>query len=167
MHLVNESVPTHLALGMAAGGVGFVGNEAVAQVKVRQGKKIGSAALVAEGKHSRIDGLASLAAIAGLGGVLAGWDQADPVAGLILAAVILGVGVRAGLPIVASLTDRVDPDLIHRIEDAVRHLDRVEDVHDVRARWAGRALYVTLNVSLPPDMPLEEAHQRTEEVRHA
>src|SRR5438034_607736 len=99
-HLVDNTVPTHLALGMAAGGVGFAGNEIVAQIKVRQGKKIGSSALVAEGQHSRIDGLASLAAIAGLGGVLAGWRLADPIAGLVLVAVIVAVGVQAARPIV-------------------------------------------------------------------
>src|SRR5206468_8698523 len=81
--------------------------------------------------------------------------------------VIVAVGVQAGLPIIATLTDRVEPDLIHRIEASVREVDGVEGVHDVRARWAGRALYVTLNVSLPPEMRLEEAHQRTEEARHA
>ena len=54
----------------------------------------------------------------------------------------------------ATLTDRVDPQLVHAIEAAVRNVDGVEDVHDVRARYAGRALYVVLNVSLPPDMPL-------------
>ena len=167
MHLMNHTVPTHLGLGMAAGGVGFAGNEIVAQIKVRQGRKIGSAALVAEGQHSRIDGLASLAAIAGLAGVAAGWDQADPVAGLVLAAVIIAVGVQAALPIVSTLTDRVDPELIHRIEHAVENVPGISGVHDVRARWAGRALYVVMNVSLPPDMPLADAHQRTEEARHA
>jgi cation diffusion facilitator family transporter len=166
-HLVNHTVPTHLAIGMAAGGVGFAGNEIVGQVKVRQGKRIGSAALVAEGRHSRLDGLASLAAIAGLGGVMAGWDQADPAAGLLLAVVIVIVGVQAARPIVATLLDRVEPDLIHRIEDAVNGVDGVEGVHDVRARWAGRALYVMLNVSLPPQESLERAHQLCEEARHA
>ena len=167
MHLVNHTVPTHLALGMAAGGVGFIGNEIVAQVKVRQGRKIGSAALIAEGQHSRVDGLASLTAIAGLIGVAAGWDQADPIAGLILAGVIVAVGVQAAFPIISTLTDKVDPELIHRIEHAVEGVEDIAGAHDVRARWAGRALYVVLNVSLPPDMPLADAHQRTEEARHA
>jgi cation diffusion facilitator family transporter len=167
LHLIRHTVPTHLGIGLAAGAVGFVGNEVVAQIKVRQGKRIGSAALVAEGQHSRIDGLGSLAAMAGIGGVMAGWDQADPVAGLALAAVIVFVGVQAAMPIISTLTDRVDPELIHRIEHAVEHVEGIEGVHDVRARWAGRALYVVLNVSLAPDMPLADAHQRTEEARHA
>src|SRR5207249_3232200 len=167
MHLANHTVPTHLAIGMAAGGVGFVGNEAVGQIKVRQGKKIGSSALVAEGQHSRIDGLASLAAIAGLGGVLAGWNLADPIAGLVLVAVIVAVGVQAARPIVATLLDRVEPNLVEEITHAVEHVDGVDGVHDVRARYAGRALYVALNVSLAGDISLERAHQLTEEARHA
>ncbi|MFN2544015.1 MAG: cation diffusion facilitator family transporter [Actinomycetota bacterium] len=166
-HMVHNSVPTHLVLGMAAGGVGFFGNEIVAKIKVRQGRKIGSAALVAEGQHSRIDGLASLAAVAGLGGVMAGADWADPVAGLLLVAVILAVGVQSARPIVATLLDRVEPDLVHQIEEAVTKVDGVDGVHEIRARWAGRALYVALNVSLPGDVTLEAAHQRCEEARHA
>jgi cation diffusion facilitator family transporter len=166
-HLVNSTVPTHLALGMAAGGVGFLGNEIVAQIKVRQGKKIGSAALVAEGQHSRIDGLASLAAIAGLAGVAAGAHWADPVAGLALAAVILAVGAQAARPIVATLLDRVGPTLVDEITHAVEHVEGIEGVHDVRARWAGRALYVVLDVEIPGDETLERAHQLTEAARHA
>jgi len=99
--------------------------------------------------------------------VMAGADWADPVAGLVLAAVIVLVGVQAARPIVATLLDRVEPDLVHDIEDAARSVPRVEGVHDVRARWAGRALYVMLNVSLPGDVSLEEAHQLCEEARHA
>jgi cation diffusion facilitator family transporter len=166
-HLVRHSVPTHLLVGMMAGAVGFVGNESVAMFKVRVGKRIGSAALVAEGQHSRVDGLASVAVIVGLGGVWLGADWADPVAALGLAAVITWLGIHAGRPIVATLLDRVEPAIVREIEDAVTRVDRVEGVHDVRARWAGRALYVVLNVSLPADIALEEAHRLCEEARHA
>ena len=167
VRLIQGGAPTHLIAGMGAGAVGFLGNEAVAQYKVRVGKRINSQALVAEGQHSRVDGLASLAVIGGLGGVAAGADWADPVAGLVLAAVIVYLGLEAGRPIVATLLDKVDPDTLHRIEGAARSVDRVADVHDVRARWAGRALYVLLHVSLPAEMSLEQAHEAGEEVRHA
>jgi cation diffusion facilitator family transporter len=166
-HLVRHTVPTHLAVGMIAGAVGFVGNESVAVLKARVGNRIGSAALVAEGQHSRVDGLASVAVIVGLGGVWLGADWADPVAALVLAAVITWLGLEAGRPIVATLLDRVDPELVHEIEDAVGDVEGVEGVHDIRARWAGRALYVAFNVALPPDVSLEQAHQKCEEARHA
>jgi cation diffusion facilitator family transporter len=166
-HIVDHTVPTHLALGMAAGGVGFLGNEIVAGIKIRQGKRIRSSALVAEGKHSQLDGVASLAAIAGLAGVAGGANWADPVAGLVLAAVILVVGVRAARPILATLLDRIDPSLVEEITHAVEHVEGIDGVHDVRARWAGRALYVVLNVELPGEISLERAHQLTEEARHA
>ena len=167
LRLIQGGAPSHLIAGMGAGAVGFLGNEAVAQYKVRIGKRINSQALIAEGQHSRIDGLASLAVIAGLGGVAAGADWADPAAGLALVAVIVYLGIEAGRPIVATLLDKVEPDMLHRIEDAARSVDHVADVHDVRARWAGRALYVLLHVSLPSDMSLEDAHAAGEEVRHA
>jgi cation diffusion facilitator family transporter len=167
LRLVQGGAPTHLIAGMCAGAAGFLGNEAVAQYKVRVGNRINSQALVAEGQHSRVDGFASLAVIAGLAGVAAGADWADPVAGLALVLVIVYLGVDAGRPIVATLLDKVEPEMLHRIEEVARSVEHVTDVHDVRARWAGRALYVLLHVSLPSEMSLEEAHEAGEEVRHA
>src|SRR5438477_8462894 len=64
-HLVHPETPTHLGLVLAAGIVGFVGNEAVSIYRIRVGKSIGSAALVADGLHASIDGLTSLGVIAG------------------------------------------------------------------------------------------------------
>jgi len=112
-HLARHRTPTHLAIGIAAGVVGFLGNEIVAQIKVRAGQRIGSAALVAEGRHSRVDGLASLGAVAGLTGVALGAPWADPVAGLVLSAIIVYLGIRSAGPVLASMLDRVDPGLVH------------------------------------------------------
>jgi cation diffusion facilitator family transporter len=166
-HLMHGSVPTHLAVGMAAGAVGVVGNEAVAQVKIRAGRKIDSPALIAEGQHSRVDGLASAGAIVGLAGVAVGAGWADAVAGLLIALVILYIGYDSGKPIVARLVDRVDPELIERIAQKAAEVEEVVEVHAIRARWAGRSLYVLLHIALPEDITLERAHAHGEEVRHA
>lgn len=166
-HLVRGTVPTHLVVGMIAGGIGVVGNEIVAQVKIRAGRRIGSPSLIAEGQHSRVDGLASGGAVIGLAGVALGAKWADPVAGLAIAAVILYIGYDSGKPILARLVDRVDPEIIERIAREAAKVDAVCDVHSIRARWAGRALYVLMHISLPEGMSLEDAHEHGEDVRHA
>lgn len=165
-HLVRGRVPTHLPIGMVAGGIGFVGNEIVAQIKVRTGRRIGSPALIAEGQHSRVDGLASLGVIVGLAGVAFGATWADPAVAIVLGCVILYIGWDSGKPIFARLVDRVDPEVVERIARVAASVDAVQEVHAIRARHAGRALYVLLHISLPETMPLAQAHAHGEEVRH-
>src|SRR6266550_9229974 len=89
--LTTGSVPTQLYLSMAAALIGVAGNEILAQYKISVGKRINSVPLIADGQHSRIDGLTSLAAFIGLIGVALGFPLADPIAGLVITAVILTV----------------------------------------------------------------------------
>jgi cation diffusion facilitator family transporter len=151
---------------LAAALVGVLGNEAVAQYKVRVGRRINSVPLVADGQHSRVDGLASLAAAAGIAGSWAGWPAADPLAGLLLSAVIVWVLVGAVRDVLARLLDRVDPEVIDAIERAASSVPGASQAHDVRARWLGRSLHVLLHVNVDPEMPLGEAHALGERVRH-
>ena len=80
-----------LAAVAAAALAGFAGNELAARYRIRTGRRIGSAALVADGLHARTDGLASLGVLAGAGGVALGWNWADPVVGLAITVVLLSV----------------------------------------------------------------------------
>jgi cation diffusion facilitator family transporter len=151
---------------LAAALVGMLGNEAVAQYKVRVGRRINSVPLEADGHHSRVDGLASLAAAAGIAGSWAGWPAADPLAGLLLSGVIVWVLVGAVRDVLARLLDRVDPEVVDAIEQAASSVPGASHAHDVRARWLGRSLHVMIHVSVDPAMPLGEAHALGERVRH-
>lgn len=157
----------HLGLSMAAAVVGIIGNEAVAQYKIRTGRKIHSVALEADGIHSRIDGFVSAGALVGLFGVALGYAPADPIAGLAITAVIVWVTIGTARGVILRVVDAVDPELIEDIEQSARAVPRVIDAHDVQARWAGRSLLVNLHVSLDQDLPLHEAHDIGEDVRHA
>jgi cation diffusion facilitator family transporter len=152
---------------LAAALVGVVGNEAVAQYKIRVGRRIRSVPLEADGRHSRVDGLASLAAAAGIVGAWAGWPAADPLAGLALTLVICWVLVDATQDVLARLLDRVDEDVLDRIETAASGVAGVSSVHDLRARWVGRALQVLLHADVDGGLPLAQAHTLGERVRHA
>ena len=85
--------------------IGFLGNELVARYRIRVGRKIGSAALVADGLHARTDGFTSLAVLLGAGGVAIGWDWADPVVGLVITVAILAVLRGAAREICRDRTD--------------------------------------------------------------
>src|SRR5437588_863846 len=110
--LLHPHPVTHLAAVAVAAAVGFVGNELVARYRIRTGRRIGSAALVADGLHARTDGFTSLAVLAGAGGVAIGWRWADPVVGLLITAAILMVGWQAAREVLRRLMDAVDPDLV-------------------------------------------------------
>lgn len=157
----------HLGLSMAAAVVGIIGNEAVAQYKIRIGRRIHSVALEADGMHSRIDGFVSAGALVGLFGVALGYAPADPIAGLAITAVIVWVTIGTARGVILRVVDAVDPELIEDIEHSAQAVAGVIDSHDVQARWAGRSLLVNLHVSLDQDLPLHEAHDIGEDVRHA
>jgi len=152
---------------MAAAVVGILGNEAVAEYKIRVGRRIGSVALEADGVHSRIDGFVSAGALVGLVGVALGFPKADPIAALAITAVIVWVTAGTARGVIGRVVDAVDPTLTERIERSARSVDGVIDVHDVRARWAGRSLLVALHTSLDEELHLHEAHDIGEGVRHA
>ncbi|WP_277960037.1 cation diffusion facilitator family transporter [Frigoribacterium faeni] len=123
-----------------AGLVGFAGNEVVAIYRIRVGRRIGSAALVADGVHARLDGFTSLSVVLGAVGVLLGFPLADPIIGLLIAVSIMVLLWGTMKSVGARLMDAVDPDLLDRAEHALEHTEGVVAVRDLRLRWIGHRL---------------------------
>jgi len=149
-----------------AGAVGFVGNEAVAIFRIRVGRQIGSAALVADGYHARTDGWTSLAVVVGAAGVWLGYPLADPIVGLLIAAAILVIVWQSGKAVFTRLLDGVEPGAIEEIRHAASHVPGVEEVSEVRARWLGHRLHAEVNVAVDPDLSVAEGHAIAREVNH-
>ncbi|WP_326835677.1 cation diffusion facilitator family transporter [Amycolatopsis rhabdoformis] len=141
-----------------AGVIGFAGNEVVARYRVRVGRRIGSAALVADGLHARADGFASLAVVLAAGGALVGWAWADPVVGLLITVAIVVVLREAAREVFGRLLDAVDPHLVDDAEQALAHTPGVLGVDVVRLRWIGHTLAAEAEVSVDPHRTLAEAH---------
>lgn len=157
----------HLGWVAAAGLVGALGNEAVAQYRLRAGRRIGSAALVADGYHARADGLTSLAVLLGVAGVWLGFPLADPLVGLGITAAILFVLRDATVQIGRRLMDAAEPELVERVEAAARGVDGVQAVSALRIRWIGHRLHAELQIVADRDLRLSEAHAIAERARHA
>ena len=147
--------------------VGFIGNEAVAVFRIREGRRIGSAALEADGYHARTDGLASLAVLAGAGGVLLGFPLADPLVGLLISVAIAFVLKNAATDIYRRLMDAVDPALVTRAETALASVAGVEAIEAVRVRWVGHTLWAEARLEMDCDLNLSDAHRIAEQARHA
>ena len=157
---------THLWAVVAASVIGFLGNEAVAQFRIKVGKEIGSAALVADGYHARVDGFTSLAVLFGAAGVWLGYPLADPIVGLIITAAIFRIVWESGKSVFTRLLDGVDPEVIDEIKHAVNHTAGVRDVSEVRVRWLGHRLHAEVNVAVTPDISVEEGHRIATEIQH-
>jgi cation diffusion facilitator family transporter len=156
--LLHPRPVTHLVAVAVAAGLGFAGNELVAVYRIGTGRRIGSAALVADGLHARTDGLTSLGVLAGAGGVAIGWKWADPVAGLLITAMILTVGWQAAREVGGRLMDSVDPALTDAAEAILRATPGVLTASQVRLRWVGRLLRAECAIGVDPACTVVQAH---------
>ena len=156
--LIHPQTITHLWAVAAAGLVGFVGNEIVARYRIRVGRQIGSAALVADGLHARTDGFTSLAVLLGAAGVAIGWHWADPVVGLLITVAILGVLRSAIRQVGARLMDAVDPGLVEKASAALSSVTGVNAVRELRIRWIGHTLRAEADLAVDPILTVEQAH---------
>jgi cation diffusion facilitator family transporter len=164
--LISGNTPTQIYLSMAAALVGVAGNELLAQYKISVGKRINSVPLIADGQHSRIDGLTSLAAFVGLVGVELGFPKADPIAGIVITIVIVTVVFSTSRSVLQRLLDAVDPHIVPTIITTALAVPGVEQVTDIRARWVGHTLHVVMNIEVDAELTLSKAHAIAEEVRH-
>jgi cation diffusion facilitator family transporter len=163
--LITREMPSHIPIAMGAAFVGFIGNELVAQLRIRVGREIGSAALEADGLHARTDGFTSLAALAGLAGAWAGYAVFDGLAGLLITCLILLILVRdAGPAVLSRLLDAIEPATVQAVLRAAAAVDGVEEVNWVRARWTGHVVDAEVNVRLDPTLPLRDVHSISHEV---
>ena len=150
-----EPQPVHnLGWVLAAGLVGFAGNELVAIYRIRVGRRIGSAALVADGIHARTDGFTSLAVVAGVIGVWLGFPLADPIVGLLISAAIVVLLWGTVRDVGRRLMDGVDPELTQRVEAVIAEHSRAGGT--ARLRWSGHRLHVEVTVPIAPDVHMVE-----------
>jgi len=164
--LINPQPVGFLGALAAAAIVGFIGNEAVAIFRIRVGRQIGSAALVADGYHARTDGWTSLAVLVGAVGVWLGYPLADPIVGLLIAAAILVIVWQSGKMVFTRLLDGVDPRIVDEIRHASGQVEGVDDVSEVRARWLGHRLRAEVNVAVAPELSVAEGHAIARDVNH-
>ena len=164
--LLRPQPVSHVGWVMAAGLVGFAGNELVARYRIRVGRAIGSGALEADGYHARTDGVSSLGVVAGAIGVALGWPAADPIVGLAITVVILLVVKNAARDIYRRLMDAVDPALVDQIGEVLASTPGIMAVDGVRVRWVGHELHAEVEVTSDADVSLATAHTIAEEARH-
>lgn len=156
MKLIEGSEVSHIGWVAAAGVVGFLGNELVAQFRIVVGRRIGSAALIADGQHARVDGFTSLAVLAGAVGVWLGYPILDPLVGLLITVAILFIVKGSAVSMWRRMMDAVDPEVVDAIERSASEVPQIEGVESVRARWVGHRIYSEVLVRVPGDLSAAE-----------
>jgi cation diffusion facilitator family transporter len=157
---------THLWIVAAMSLISFVGNEGIAILRIKVGREIGSAALIADGRHARVDGWTALAVLLGAIGVWFGFPLADPIMGLVITAAILGVVWASAKTIFTRILDGVEPGVIDDLRHAALDVSGVQDVTDVRARWIGHRLYAEANVIVSQELTVGDGHKIAAAVQH-
>jgi cation diffusion facilitator family transporter len=165
--LIDPQSVDHLWWVAAAALIGFIGNEAVAVLRIRVGREIGSAALVADGQHSRVDGFTSLAVLIGAIGVAVGVPVLDPLVGLVITVAILFIVKDAARAVFRRMLDAIEPEILHDIEHVSRRVEGVQGVHAVRARWVGHRVQAELHVTVDRTLSVDESHAILERVEQA
>lgn len=152
------TVPDSLAIVMAIIGV-FV-NLLMSQYIIRLGKKANSPAIVADGKHQRVDILSSLTILFGVLIAQYGYPQLDPIIGLIIGILIIKTAFEITHENLNNIMGTVpSQELVDEIIEVANSIGPVCDSHDVRVNYFGSYATVTMHIKLPANMSLEESHK--------
>lgn len=164
--LLDPEPVRHLWAVAAAAAIGFAGNEIVASFRIRVGKEIHSAALIADGHHARTDALTSLGVLGSAAGVGLGFPMADPLIGILITIVILRIVWDSGKVVLTRAADGVDPEVVSEIEHEVGGLPAIRDVTGVRVRWLGHRMRAEVSVAIDGALTVAAGHDIAVEARH-
>jgi len=164
--LFHPYTPTHLWVVAIASLVGFGINEGAALFRIRVGREIKSEALIADGKHARMDGITSLTVLIGALGAYLGFPIVDPIVGLFITALILHTIWESAGPVFTRLLDGVDPEITHQVKHAITEVNEVKEAKDIHIRWLGHMLSIEVTICVDPKLTVAEGHVIAEEVHH-
>ena len=167
-HVLNKidtpEVPGTAALWMA--GIAICFKEALFHVTRMVGRRSGSRVLLANAWHHRSDAISSVAALVGIGGAQWGIPLMDPIAGVLVAGLIIKTGIDIGYESIRELTDEtVEEEVISELGHILAEIDGVDHFHEMRARRMGPQLLVDLHIEVDSMMSISAAHQVAERVR--
>lgn len=140
--------------------ISFLVKELMYRYSMKASYSIGSKALLADAKHHRSDALSSLVVVLGISGSYLGYHWLDPVAGLVVALLILKLGGDLYWQSIQELVDTApDEETLQLIKEACIRTKGVMKINELRARMHGSCIYVDLRLCVPGDLPLVKGHR--------
>ena len=163
-NLYNIEIPGIISLWMA--GIAIFVKEMLFHITRMISKKTGSKILLANAWHHRSDSISSIAALIGIGGSQLGIPLMDPIAGVLVAGIIVKTGINIGYESIKELTDEtVEEEIIGELSRIMDDIEGVDHYHEMRARKMGPHLLVDLHIQVNSMMSISSAHQVAERVR--
>lgn len=159
------TAPSELAGVMAI--IGMIINIIMSQNIIRIGQNIHSPAIVADGKHQRVDLLSSLAILIGVIISRLGYTKVDPVIGLFIGLMIVKIALEVAKDNIDNIMGKVpSKELVEDIEKEALSIDGVYGIHDIRINYLGSYATVTFHIELDPKLSLIESHEITHKVQN-
>ena len=163
---INPEELDHLPWIAAAALIGFVGNEIVAILQIQVGQRIGSEAMITDGRHARVDGLTSLSVLIAVIGVALGAPIVDPIVGTLIGVAIVFITRDAIVAMWYRLMDAIDPHLYEQAEKTLNKNEDIKSVEQLRMRWVGHALHLEARLALDSSLTTAEADNVVDAVCH-
>lgn len=158
------AVPGNMAIIMAF--VGILVNIFMSNYIIKIGEKARSPAIIADGKHQRVDIFSSIAIFIGIMVSQYGYPFLDPCIGLFIGFMIAKTAFDVAVDNLNNIMGKIpSEELIQQIEDEANSVTNVCHAHDIKVDYFGSYATVTLHIELPADMSLKEAHEITHQVQ--
>ena len=158
--------PGKLALWVAV--ISILVKELMYQYTARKGRDLESQALVANAWHHRSDALSSIGAAIGIAGaVLLGgrWTVLDPLASIVVGAMLIAVALKIMRPSLGELTDEsLSEAQESEIMGIISSFPEVSEPHNLRTRHIGNKVAIEAHIRMDGEMTLNTVHQITSEI---
>lgn len=169
--LSGEVIPRPGVIAIIAAAVSIVAKEALYQYTVRVGRKIDSPSVVANAWHHRSDALSSIGALFGIGmAYFLGekWRIADPIAAIVVAALIVKVAYDLCRTALAELLEK---SLSHDVEEEILAIisatPNVYKPHNLRTRRIGSNIAIEVHIRVDGAMTVQDSHEISREIEHS
>ena len=165
LFLVHETPEIPTLLPLIAAVVSIVVKEGMFRYTMHYARKLDSSAFKADAWHHRSDAMSSVGAFAGIGLARLGFPIMDPIAGLVIAVLILKVAYDIFKDAIAKMLDTsVGKDFERSVRKFIEEQPDVRHIDVLRTRQFGNRIYVDLEIAVRRDMSLVEAHNIAENV---
>jgi len=164
--IINRDFKTPGLVAVAAAFITILIKEWLFRVTRKTGNRLESPSLLAIAKDHRKDALTSISTLVGVSGAFFGFGFMDPLAAGLTAFFILHIGFETFRETAHDLMDgSVSPDFISEVTRLAESVERVEHVHDIRARRSGQYMIIDLKLDMDPGMTVKESHDISSRVK--
>ena len=166
-----EVLPRPGAIAIIAAGVSIIVKELLYQWTARVGKRIDSPSVVANAWHHRSDALSSIGALLGIGvAYFLGekWRIADPIAAIVVSALIIKVSVDLCRTALAELLEKsLSKEVEAEILSIISATPNVYKPHNLRTRRIGSDIAIEVHVRVDGAMTVFESHEISRDIERA